>query len=74
MPVLGIVLDGLLLLISRILRLRARIDTRQVEAPLVLLMPALQRVLRRVAQLVNSRPGALAQFDVELHCSDAVFV
>ena len=54
----------------------ARIATRQVEASLVLLMPALERILRRVAQLqlLNGRPYALAQLDVELYRSDAVFV
>ena len=73
-PVLGVVFDSLLLLNLRILRLRTHVAGRQVQAPLVLLMPAFQRVLRRVAQLADSRPGALAQLDVERDRSDAVFV
>lgn len=47
---------------------------RQVEAWLVLFMPALQSVLRRVTQLTNSYPDALPQFDVELDRSNGVLV
>lgn len=36
----------------------------------VLYLPALQRVLRPVAKLADSRPGA----DVELNCLNAIFV
>ena len=65
-PVLGVVFDCPLLLSLGILRYRAHVAGRQVKEPLVLLMPALQGV----AQLADSRPGALAQLDVERDRSD----
>lgn len=70
----GIVFDSLLLLNLRVLRLRAHVTGRQAQALLVLLMSAIQSGLRRVAQLADSRPGALVQLDVELNGSNAIVV
>jgi len=63
----------------RFLRMRelgcsARIARRQVELLLVLVVPALQRILCWITELTDGRPHALAQLDVELNCSNTSFV
>ena len=59
-------------------RLSAAIDDLiarwQIAALLVFSMPALERVLRRVAQLKNGRSSAFPEFYIELDGSNAVFV
>lgn len=62
--------DSRLLLLLRILGLRPRIALRRVEPPLVLTVPALQRILGRVSQLTNGRPDALVELDIQLDRSN----
>jgi len=69
-----IVVDSQLLLLVRILRLRAHIAHRQVARSFEFPMPALESVLCGVAQLKDGRRGAFAQLDVELERSNAVLV
>ncbi len=40
----------------------------------MLVVPTFQRILRRIAQLPDGGPDALAQLDVELNGSDSIFV
>ena len=54
--------------------LTACVASGQVELELVLVVPTLQRILRRIAQLLDGGPDALAQLDVELNGSDSIFV
>jgi hypothetical protein len=58
---LNVMFDGQFLLRLRILR-RVSVARVQVEALLVLLMPALERVLCGVTQLANGRREALCRF------------
>ena len=69
-----VVLDGRSFLRLRELWFTACLAHRQVELALVLVVPTLQRTLRRVAQLPDGGPATLAQLDVELSGSDSSFV
>jgi transposase len=58
----------------RQLRAEATLAGRQVKAPLKLPMPALEGVLRRVAELANGQADSFTQLDVEPHSSKSIFV
>src|SRR5271170_864442 len=66
-------IQGSLLLRDRVLR-RTVIPLCKLASPIVLPVPALQRVLGRITQLPNGRLHPLAQLDIELDCADLVFV
>ena len=70
---LEVVQDGLLLVRLRVPGL-AHVDGGQVKALLVLVMPALKRVLRRIAELTDGQADPLAQLDLKLHGSKPVLV
>ena len=72
-PMLQVVLDCTRLLRLRILR-RSLIPRGQVMTLHVLLMPALERVLRRVSQLTDRGPDPQAQLDVETDRSKSILV
>lgn len=59
-------MDRPFLLRLRVLRL-ARVASGQVCALLVLPMPALQRILGRIAELPDGQADSLTQLDVQLH-------
>ena len=72
-PILEVVLDRALLLRLRILR-RSLIPCGQGMTLHVLVMPALERVLRRVSQLTDRGPDPQAQLDVETDRSQSILV
>ncbi len=69
-----VVLDRCRLLFLRELSCSARIARWQVELLLVLVVPALQRILGWITKLPDGRSDAFAQLDVELNRSNPIFV
>ena len=65
--------DGLHLVRLRVPEL-AHVEGGQVKALLVLVMPALERVLRRIAELTNGQADPLAQLDLKPHGLKPVLV
>ena len=69
-----VMLDGHALLFVRIRRPRTHIARLQIVTFFEFLVPALERVFRRVTQLQNGRRGTFAELDIEPDGSNAVFV
>lgn len=46
----------------------------QIKALLVLSMPALERVLGRIAELANGQADSLSQLDVPMHSTKPILV
>ena len=52
----------------------AHIASRQIQTLLLLLMPALERVLCRITELTDRQTRSFAQLDVEPHSSNPILV
>ena len=62
-----VVLNRYALLLNREFLFRSHISGLKVASSQKFLIPALQRILRRVTQLANGRPAPLAKLDVQFH-------